>query len=95
VRPFGHSKDEANGPSLTSQPAFGIAENLLRACGSAAEQVRRERGGETLEDELKRLVGDKAYEESARARRDARLPVWPRWGARNPALHLRAREIHG
>ena len=36
-----------------------MAENLLHAWkkkfGSAAEQVRRERGGETAEEELKRL----------------------------------------
>jgi transposase len=39
--------------------SLGVAENLLHAWkrkfGSAAEQVRRERGGETPEDELKRL----------------------------------------
>lgn len=39
--------------------SLGVAENLLHAwkrkLGSAAEQVRRERGGETAEDELKRL----------------------------------------
>jgi transposase len=39
--------------------SLGVAENLLHAwkrkLGSAAEQVRRERGGETPEDELKRL----------------------------------------
>lgn len=39
--------------------SLGVAENLLHAwkkkCGPAAEQVRRERGGETPEDELKRL----------------------------------------
>lgn len=39
--------------------SLGIAENLLHAWkkkyGTAAEQVRRERGGETPEDELKRL----------------------------------------
>jgi transposase len=39
--------------------SVGVAENLLHAwkrkLGSAAEQVRRERGGETPEDELKRL----------------------------------------
>jgi len=38
---------------------LGVAENLLHAWkkkfGSAAEQVRRERGGETAEEELKRL----------------------------------------
>jgi transposase len=38
---------------------LGVAENMLHAWkkkfGSAAEQVRRERGGETPEDELKRL----------------------------------------
>ena len=36
-----------------------MAENMLHAWkkkyGSAAEQVRRERGGETAEEELKRL----------------------------------------
>ena len=39
--------------------SLGVAENLLHAWkkkyGNAAEQVRRERGGETPEDELKRL----------------------------------------
>jgi transposase len=39
--------------------SVGVAENLLHAwkrkLGGAAEQVRRERGGETPEDELKRL----------------------------------------
>jgi len=38
---------------------LGVAENLLHAwkkkLGSATEQVRRERGGETAEEELKRL----------------------------------------
>jgi transposase len=39
--------------------SLGVAENLLhawkRAYGTAAEQVRKERGGETPEEELKRL----------------------------------------
>lgn len=39
--------------------SLGVAENLLhawkKAYGTAAEQVRRERGGETPEEELKRL----------------------------------------
>ena len=39
--------------------SLGVAENMLHAwkrkLGSAAEQVRRERGGETPEEELKRL----------------------------------------
>ena len=39
--------------------SLGVAENLLHAWkrkfGSAAEEVRRERGGETPEEELKRL----------------------------------------
>ena len=39
--------------------SLGVAENLLhswkRKYGSAAEQVRRERGGETQEEEVKRL----------------------------------------
>lgn len=39
--------------------SLGVAENLLhawkRAYGSAAQQVRKERGGETPEEELKRL----------------------------------------
>lgn len=39
--------------------SLGVAENLLHAWrkkyGGAAEQVRRERGGETPEEELKRL----------------------------------------
>jgi transposase len=39
--------------------SLGVAQNLLhswkRKYGNAAEQVRRERGGETQEDELKRL----------------------------------------
>jgi len=38
---------------------LGVAENLLHAWkrkyGNAAEEVRRERGGETAEEELKRL----------------------------------------
>jgi transposase len=44
--------------------SLGVAENLLhswkRKYGSAAEQVRRERGGETPEDELKRLRRENA-----------------------------------
>jgi len=44
--------------------SLGVAENLLhpwkRKLGSAAEQVRRERGGETPEDELKRLRRENA-----------------------------------
>ena len=44
--------------------SLGVAENLLHAwkrkLGSAAEQVRRERGGETPEDELKRLRRENA-----------------------------------
>jgi transposase len=44
--------------------SLGVAENLLHAWrkkyGSAAEQVRRERGGETPEDELKRLRRENA-----------------------------------
>jgi transposase len=44
--------------------SVGVAENLLHAwkrkLGSAAEQVRRERGGETPEDELKRLRRENA-----------------------------------
>jgi transposase len=43
---------------------LGVAENLLHSWkkkyGSAAEQVRRERGGETPEDELKRLRRENA-----------------------------------
>jgi transposase len=43
---------------------LGVAENMLHAWkkkyGSAAEQVRRERGGETPEDELKRLRRENA-----------------------------------
>ena len=39
--------------------SLGVAENLLHAWkrkyGTAAEEVRRERGGETAEEELKRL----------------------------------------
>jgi transposase len=39
--------------------SLGVAESLLHSWkkkyGSAAEQVRRERGGETAEEELKRL----------------------------------------
>jgi len=39
--------------------SLGVAENLLHArkkkYGTAAEQLRRDRGGETPEDELKRL----------------------------------------
>jgi transposase len=39
--------------------SLGVAENMLhswkRKYGSAAEQVRKERGGETPEEELKRL----------------------------------------
>jgi transposase len=39
--------------------SLGVAENLLHAwkrkLGSAAEQVRRDRGGETPDEELKRL----------------------------------------
>jgi transposase len=39
--------------------SLGVAENLLHAWkrkfGGAAEEVRRERGGETAEEELKRL----------------------------------------
>lgn len=44
--------------------SLGVAENLLhvwkKKYGSAAEQVRRERGGETPEDELKRLRRENA-----------------------------------
>ena len=44
--------------------SLGVAENLLHAwkrkLGSAAEQVRKERGGETPEDELKRLRRENA-----------------------------------
>jgi transposase len=39
--------------------SLGVAQNLLhswkRKYGSAAEEVRRERGGETQEEEVKRL----------------------------------------
>ena len=39
--------------------SLGVAQNLLhswkRKYGTAAEEVRRERGGETQEEELKRL----------------------------------------
>jgi len=44
--------------------SLGVAENLLHSWkkkyGSAAEQVRRERGGETPEEELKRLRRENA-----------------------------------
>jgi transposase len=44
--------------------SVGVAENLLHAwkrkLGSAAEQVRKDRGGETPEDELKRLRRENA-----------------------------------
>ena len=44
--------------------SLGVAENMLHAwkrkLGSAAEQVRKERGGETPEDELKRLRRENA-----------------------------------
>ena len=44
--------------------SLGVIENLLhswkRKFGSAAEQVRRERGGETPEEELKRLRRENA-----------------------------------
>jgi transposase len=44
--------------------SLGVAENLLHAWkrkfGGAAEQVRRERGGETPDDELKRLRRENA-----------------------------------
>jgi transposase len=44
--------------------SLGVAENLLHAwkrkLGSAAEEVRRERGGETPEEELKRLRRENA-----------------------------------
>jgi transposase len=52
---------EARGERSVADVAagLGVAENLLHAwkrkLGSAAEQVRRERGGETPEEELKRL----------------------------------------
>ena len=52
---------ESRGERTVSDVAssLGVAENLLHAWkrkfGGAAEQVRRERGGETAEDELKRL----------------------------------------
>ena len=46
--------------------SLGVAENLLhswkRKYGSAAEQVRRERGGEAPEDELKRLRRENAVD---------------------------------
>lgn len=44
--------------------SLGVAENLLHAwkrkLGSVAEQVRTERGGETAEEELKRLRRENA-----------------------------------
>jgi transposase len=44
--------------------SLGVAENMLHAwkrkLGSAAEQVRKERGGETPEEELKRLRRENA-----------------------------------
>src|SRR5688572_178032 len=44
--------------------SLGVAESLLHSWkqkyGSAAEQVRRERGGETPEEELKRLRRENA-----------------------------------
>lgn len=44
--------------------SLGVAENLLHAWrkkyGNAAAQVRRERGGETPEEELKRLRRENA-----------------------------------
>jgi transposase len=44
--------------------SLGVAENLLHAWkkkfGSAAEQLRKERGGETPEEELKRLRRENA-----------------------------------
>ena len=52
---------ESRGERTVSDVAasLGVAENLLHAWkrkyGSAAEQVRKERGGETQEDEVKRL----------------------------------------
>ena len=52
---------EARGERTIADVAasLGVAENMLHAWrrkyGSAAEQVRKERGGETAEEELKRL----------------------------------------
>jgi transposase len=52
---------EARGERTVADVAasLGVAENLLHSWkkkyGGAAEQVRRERGGETQEEELKRL----------------------------------------
>jgi transposase len=52
---------ETRGERTVSDVAtsLGVAVNLLHSWkkkyGSSAEQVRRERGGETAEDELKRL----------------------------------------
>ena len=49
---YGHGSEDL-------EDALGVAENLLHAwrkkCASAAEQVRRERAGETAEEEPKRL----------------------------------------
>ena len=52
---------EARGDRTIADVAasLGVAENMLHAWrrkyGSAAEQIRKERGGETAEEELKRL----------------------------------------
>jgi transposase len=51
--------------------SLGVAENLLHAwkrkLGSAAQQVRAERGGETPEEELKRLRRENAQLREERA----------------------------
>jgi transposase len=57
---------ETRGERTVSDVAasLGVAENMLHAwkrkLGSAAEQVRKERGGETPEEELKRLRRENA-----------------------------------
>jgi transposase len=57
---------EARGERTVADVAasLGVAENLLhvwrKKYGSAAEEQRRERGGETAEDELKRLRRENA-----------------------------------
>jgi hypothetical protein len=57
---FDCSKIEADGLPLTVAASLGVAENLLHACkrayGSAAEQVRKERGGETPEEERRQAT---------------------------------------
>ena len=59
MKPFDCSKRRGERTVADVAASLGVAESLLHSWkkkyGSAAEQVRKERGGETAEEELKRL----------------------------------------